>query len=41
MKKEYKKPVAERVPLLMEQFLCQSPFEKYVITEGALDDDSD
>ena len=31
MKKEYKTPVAEQVPLLTEQSLCYTSIEKYVI----------
>ena len=48
MKKEYKSPVAFRVPLLMDQSLCQASILKYVIIaeddpSGAalFDDDSD
>ncbi len=40
MKKEYKTPVAEQVPLMMEQYLCLSIVE-YEIIAGEYDDDSD
>lgn len=41
MKKEYKSPVAFKVPLSMDQSLCQTSVEKYLIISGELDDDSD
>ena len=46
VKKEYKSPVAERVPLLMDQSLCQASILKYVIIAednpiAQFDDDSD
>ena len=46
MKKEYTRPVAEQVPLLMEQSLCQASIMKYMlITEenpsAQFDNDSD
>jgi hypothetical protein len=41
MKKEYKTPVAEQVPLLTEQSLCQTSVEKYLIISGEFDPDSD
>lgn len=41
MKVEYKSPVTELVPLSMDQSLCQTSLEKYLIISGELDDDSD
>lgn len=49
MKKEYKSPVAEQVPLLMEQSLCEASIVRYMLITGEVngtnptvfDDDSD
>lgn len=41
MKKEYKTPVAEQVPLLTEQSLCNSSLEKLIREQGYFDNDSD
>ena len=49
MKKEYTHPVAEQVPLLMEQSLCEASIVRYMLiadpgaTSGptVFDDDSD
>ncbi len=34
MKKEYTHPVAEQVPLLMDQSLCQASIVTYLLIEG-------
>ena len=41
MKKEYKTPVAEQVPLLTEQSLCYTSIEKLMQEQGYFDEDSD
>ena len=41
MKKEYTHPVAEQVPLLMNQSLCQASIVAYEIIAGEFDGDSD
>ena len=38
MKKEYKTPVAEQVPLMMEQSLCQLSIMEYHIVSGTFDE---